>query len=79
MDRLERYAQEKEQDKDMIIDGVLQSFRNGSLSERSLEVGLHEVYRLCHHAGHCRRENYKRKLDFENKSKESLPHSKLSG
>jgi len=79
MDRLEEYAQEKDQEKNILITGVLQSFRIGSLSERGLEVGLHEVYRLGHHAGHCRGENYKRKLDDECESKESLPHSKLSG
>lgn len=58
MQGLERQAIEKEQEKDMWKQSMIDLFRNNRLSERQLSLGIEKIFQLGHSAGHCRGESY---------------------
>ncbi|MCG5104413.1 hypothetical protein [Oceanobacillus alkalisoli] len=62
MDNLERYAREREKEKNAIKIAVLRLHRMDLLDEELLSTALDKAFRLGHNAGHCRGESHKTKL-----------------
>lgn len=65
MHDLERYAREKELDKDAIKIAVLKLHRMGMLDEQILSIAIEKSFILGHNAGHCRGEAHTLKIRQE--------------
>lgn len=63
MQELERQALEKEQEKEMWKQAIIDLFKSNRLSERQLSLGMEKIFQLGHNAGHCRGEIHKKKME----------------
>lgn len=62
MDKLELYAREKEQEKNLLKHQAEIIFSHGKMDEVVLGMIIDKAYHLGHNAGHCRGEMHKDKL-----------------
>lgn len=58
MDKLEKYAQDKEQDLDELEQLVMDKFIKGTLTKTVIKQALKTSFMLGHNAGHCRGEKH---------------------
>lgn len=59
MDRLELYAKESEQEKEVLKRDAAIALKYGHMSQNVLEYFIEKSFHLGHNAGHCRGESYK--------------------
>lgn len=61
MARLEEYAKEKEQDKEVYKLAAVKLLHRGDMDAQCMKKIIDTVFQLGHNAGHCRGEGYRRR------------------
>lgn len=62
MDKLERYAKEREKEFEDLNKAAKTIFRSGDMDEKVLDRVMRKAFKHGHYVGHCRGENHKLKL-----------------